>query len=380
MLRKIGTTLLSAAFPQHLSMIMASIQWRPEVNVLTVPQSYKIRFVPRDSVGTDELAAAMAEENPNYTVEDAKTMLAVLRRVTEKKLLNGSQVTIDGMISFGLSFTGRLDSPDDSLPPVDECLHVSVRVLNPFLKEIRQQAHFEKRPMHENGPVIDSAEDTRLHLADVLYSRGVLQLTGTHLLFDPEDEGCECLLEGARSGQAVQSQFGPISDSSIVLVPDIPAQDAPFNNEYTLTVSTRPTGHGSPRVGIYRRRLRSPLTLSNFGHPNPPEVGILTGKAASPLVSVTGGTVSADEMLRIQAVFDIRNSVLLLSLIGMTEDGPAGAAVTVTADGEYTLPGFAESAVSSLNARVNDYAALLNLVRDQYYGRLADVLDVRVGA
>ncbi len=116
---------------------MASIQWRPEVNVLTVPQSWKIRFVPRDSDGTDDLAAAMAEENPNYTEDDAKTMLAVLRRVMQKKLLRGNQATIDGMISFGLSFTGRLESPDDPLPPVDECLHVSVPVLQPFLKEIR---------------------------------------------------------------------------------------------------------------------------------------------------------------------------------------------------------------------------------------------------
>ena len=357
---------------------MASIQWRPEVNVLTVPQSYKIRFVPRDSAGTDDLAAAMAEENPNYTEDDAKTMLAVLRRVIEKKLLNGSQTTIDGMISFGLSFTGRLESPDDPLPPADECLHVDVRVLQPFLKEIRQQAHFEKLPMLIKGPVIESAEDTRLHLADVLYSKGVLKLSGTNLLFDPEEEGCECLIEGTRSGQAVQSQFGPISDSSIVLVPDIPAQDAPFNNEYTLSVSTRPTGYGSPRTGIYSRRLRSPLLLTDFGDPNPPEVGILSSKAASPLVSVTGGTVSANEMLRIQAVFDIRNSVLLLSLLGLKEDGQAGAAVTVAANGDYTLPGFAGSAVSSLNVRVNDYAALLDLVRDQYYGRLADVLDVRV--
>ena len=84
-------------------------------------------------------------------------------------------------------------------------------------------------------------------------------------------------------------------------------------------------------------------------------------------------------MLRIQAVFDIRNSVLLLSLLGMKEDGPAGAVVTVTANGAYTLQGFAGSAVSSLSVRVNDYAALVDLVRDQYYGRLADVLDVRVG-
>ncbi|MGX9728942.1 MAG: hypothetical protein ACTFAK_16990 [Candidatus Electronema sp. VV] len=359
---------------------MATIQWRPEVNVLTVPSSYKIRFVPRDSAGTDDLAAAMNEENPNYSVEDAKTMLALLKRVVQKKLLNGSQATIDGMISFGLSFTGRLDSPDDPLPPVDETLHVDIRVLAPFLKEIRQQARFEKLPMTEKAPVIDSVEDTRLHLADVLYSKGVLKLTGTNLLFDPEAEGCGCVLEGTRSGRAAQTQFGPISDSGIVLVPDIPAQDAPFNNEYTLSVSARPSGHGSPHTGTYRRKLRSPLAVTKLGHPNPSEVGILTGKAANPLASVTGGTVSADEMLRIQAVFDIRNSVLLLSLIGMKEDGPAGAAVTVAANGNYTLAGFAGSVVSSLTVKVNDYAALLDLVRDQYYGRLADMLDVRVGA
>ena len=52
------------------------------------------------------------------------------------------------MISFGFSFTGRLESPDDPLPPVDETLHVDVRVLQPFLKEIRQQSRFEKLSMN----------------------------------------------------------------------------------------------------------------------------------------------------------------------------------------------------------------------------------------
>ena len=121
----------------------------------------------------------MNEENPNYSVEDVKTMLALEERVVQKKLLNGDQVTVDGMLTIGFSFTGRLDSPDDPLPPADECLHVNVRILQPFLKAIRQQARFEKLPMTEKVPVIDSAEDTRLHLADVLYSKGVLHLTGS---------------------------------------------------------------------------------------------------------------------------------------------------------------------------------------------------------
>ena len=54
---------------------MQTIQWRVEPNYLTVPPSYKIRFVPRGSIGTEDLAIAMNEENPNYSVEDAKTML-----------------------------------------------------------------------------------------------------------------------------------------------------------------------------------------------------------------------------------------------------------------------------------------------------------------
>jgi len=357
---------------------MASIQWRPEVNVLTVPQSYKIRFVPRDSDGTDDLATAMAEENPNYTEDDVKTMLAILRRVMQKKLLNGSQATIDGMISLGLSFTGRLESPDDPLPPVDECLHVSVRVLQSFLDEIKQLARFEKLPMLIKGPVIESVEDTRLHLADVLYSKGVLKLSGTNLLFDPEEEGNECVLEGVRKGRKVQTQFGPIADSSVVFVPDIPNQNEPWQNEYTVSVSTRLTGHGSPRTGVYNRRLRSVLLIEGLSHETGP--GILSSSAAdAPYVTLDGGEASVSEMLRIQAVFDIRNSVLLLSLLGMKEDGTAGAVVTVAANGEYTLAGFAESAVSSLTVSVNDYAALLDLVRNQYYGRIVDVLDVRVG-
>ncbi|WP_446011518.1 hypothetical protein [Candidatus Electrothrix sp.] len=64
---------------------MAKIQWRPEVNVLTIPRSYKIRFIPCDSAGTEELAVAMNEENSNYSVNDAKTTLPLQQRVIQKK-------------------------------------------------------------------------------------------------------------------------------------------------------------------------------------------------------------------------------------------------------------------------------------------------------
>lgn len=355
---------------------MAAIQCRLEVNALTVPQSYKIRCLPQEVIGTDGLAAEIAEENPNYNQELAKAMIAALMRRIQKNLINGRQVTIDDAFSFSLSFTGRLDGPDDPLPPTDEMLHVNVRTSAPFLKEIRHQAQLERLPMTEKGPVINSAEDTRLKLHDVLYAGGVLRLSGTNLFFDPAENSGQCVLEGTRSGRAAQAQFGPIANTSIVLVPTVPAQDAPFNNEYSLSVSIRYTEHGAARTGTYRRRLRSLLTVPLFGHPHPPETGILTGNAAAPFVSITGGTASANEMLRIQAVLDIRDSRLLLSLLDMKEGGQAGAAVTVTGNGECTLPGFAGSAVSSLALRVNNYAGLTELVRNYYSGRLVDVVDI----
>ena len=40
---------------------MATIQWRPEINALTTPQSYRILFLPRNVAGKADMAARMAE-------------------------------------------------------------------------------------------------------------------------------------------------------------------------------------------------------------------------------------------------------------------------------------------------------------------------------
>jgi hypothetical protein len=38
---------------------MATIQWRLEVNALTVPESYKVCYISRDSIGPDGLAKSL---------------------------------------------------------------------------------------------------------------------------------------------------------------------------------------------------------------------------------------------------------------------------------------------------------------------------------
>ncbi len=358
---------------------MAMIQWRPEINPLTTPQSYRILFMPRNSAGIEDIAADIALRHPNFSKTDILTILRAEDEAIHARLLNGEQVTKAGAVSYSLTFTGRLNSPDDPLPPLDECLHVNVRVSPPFLAAICQSAQTERLPMEKKLPLISTAQDSLLKLKDVLNPDGALLLTGDDLAFDPAapDSG-QCVIAGTQSGSTVQTRLLRVEQSEILLMPEIPAQAHPWNNEYTVSVSVRYSEHGTLRTGTYSRMLRSPLTVSKMGHPNPPEVGILTGKESSPHVSVIGGSVAADETLRIQAVFDARTDALLFSLLDMQEGGRAGAAVTVTANGSVTLPGFAGSAVTNLTVRVNNYAGLKEMLRNDYGSRMADVLKVEV--
>jgi hypothetical protein len=241
---------------------------------------------------------------------------------------------------------------------------------------MRPSSQLERLSRDKKLPLINTAEDTLLKLDNVLNPDGVLRLTGEDLAFDAEQGTGECVIEGTESGRAVQTRLNLVSNSAIMLMPDIPAQSQQWNNEYTIAVTTHYTEHGTPRTGIYEWMLRTPLAMT-LGN----EAGILTGGgAASAYVTVTGGTATEDTRLRIQVIQDLVEELLLFSLLDMKQGGAVGAAVTVTQNGDYTLPGFADSAVSSLAVRVDAYAALWELVRNSYGGRLVDVLDIRIGS
>ncbi len=352
---------------------MATIQWRPEINALTTPQSYRILAVPRNSASIEDIAADIALHHPNFNEADILTVLRAEDEAIRVRLLNGEQVTKEGSFSWYLAFTGRLDEPDDPLPSPDESLHIHVRVSPPFVEAVRRSARTERLPLVKKLPLISLAEDTLLTLDNVLNPNGALRLTGGGLRFDPKQDGNECVLEGTRNGRAGQTRLVKIEDSEVIVLPEVPVQNNPWNNEYTVSISTRYSEHGSLRTGTCARRLRTPLEVAGFGG----ETGILTGRANSPLVSIIGGTAGTDETLRIQVVFAAADDLLLFNLIDMREDGEAGPEVTVAAEGEYTLSGFAGSAVSSLSIRVDRYSALKDILRNDYAGRLADILEIR---
>uniref|UniRef100_UPI0040577AD8 hypothetical protein n=1 Tax=Candidatus Electronema sp. TaxID=2698783 RepID=UPI0040577AD8 len=351
---------------------MATIQWRPEPNPLTTPPSWRIRFMPRNTAGCNDIAADIAADHPNYNEELAESILELGQEKILRRLINGENVTFTNAFSYTLSLTGRLEGPDDPLPPLDECLHIRVHAAPALVEALRQAAHLERLPPEKKLPLISTAQDTVLGLKDVLNPQGLLRLVGEDMDFDRTPGGGECVIEGTAGGRTVQTRFGKVEASEIILMPDVPSQPHPWNNEYTVSVSTRYSERGTLRTGTYERLLRAPLTVPGLSS----WTGILTGKAAAAHVSITGGTASADTSLRIQVVLDLQGERLLFSLLDMKEGGTTGAAVSVTANGAVTLPGFAGSAVTSMEITVNSYAALWEMVHNDYGGRLVDVLKI----
>jgi hypothetical protein len=355
---------------------MKTVQWRPEVNALTMPQSYSVRHIPRETVGYEGVAARMVRNNPGLTKTQAEANLRAAVQAMQEELAEGNRVTLEDAFTITLSFTARLENPDDPLPPLEECLQVRAVASRPYVDGVRKAVHEERLPMTEKLPQINTAEDTVLKLDDVLYAGSALRLKGTDLFFDSELYGGECVLAGTRAGRAVQTKLVSVSDSEVLLLPEIPAQPEPWNNEYTVAISTRYTEHGTLRTGTYRRKLRTPLVISNVTHH--PDAGILSGPGTVPFARITDGTATASAMLRLQAVLDIGDGHIELTLLDMKEGGKAGLAVSVTANGTFTLNGWEGAAVSSLKVAVENFAGLKDFIHSGYAGRLVDMLDVRV--
>jgi hypothetical protein len=352
-----------------------SIVFRIESNPLTIPHSYWLRFMARDTADEKVLAADISKLHPNFSKEDIETILKAEDQVIMAQLLKGNQVTKKGSFSWFPSCTTSLLHPDDKPSGLNEFVNVNMRVSQVYIELFRQAVEIEREAMHEKLPVISSTRDTLFKLDDVLSPVGLLYITGSNLLFDPESGIDQCVIEGTREGRVVQSRFGTISNTEFFILPDLPSQTQPWNNEYRLLLSTRYTENGTLRTGTYHRMLRCPLGVRIGDNP-----GILSGGGTVPLVTVSGGGLSAEgAQVRVQAVYNVPDANLRLSLLDMKEGGKVGNTVQVSGNGVYTLPGYAGGAVTSLEVTVADYSTLLAMVRNPYGGRLVDILDVGMG-
>lgn len=354
---------------------MPNVQWKPVENALTTPRSYRVQVVPHNTPGYEEMAADISALNPNYNADLIRSLAPLMMEWIQTRLIKGDRVTLEDALSFHLTISGRLDGPDSPLPDDEDLINVNIYATRPFVEKVRKEVQLERLPMSKKQPLITSAEDTKLKLPDVLNPDGVLHLTGSNLFFNENNPDCECVLEGTRNGRTKQSTFASIANSEVLLVPDIPAQADPWNNEYTVSISTQYTEHGTVRTGTFGRKLRTPLSVA-LGNGD----GILTDNANAPYVTVEGGNLSGEEMVRIQVVQDLHQELLFFNLLDMHENGEQGEPVRVSGNGPCTLPGFTGSGLTSLDLTVQKYSKLMEMIRNKYGGRLVDVLKVESGA
>ena len=354
---------------------MPTVYWRPYENALTTPRSYRPRVIPRNTAGYTELAQEISRENPLWSPDLVESILRVRDDKVMELLINGNQVSLANRFTYHLTLAARLEAPDDPLPPPEDCVRVRAYAARACVDEVQQRVQLERLAPTQKAPVLAGAEDTVLRLSNVLNPDGLLRLSGTDLLFDPDDSETGCLLAGTRSGSTMQSRFGPISNGEVLVMPDVPAQDAPWNNEYQVSIMTRYTENGSLRTGTYGRLLRTPLSVT-LGNEN----GILSGSSVNPLVTINNCTLVGDAVqVRIQAVLDSQSGELRLNLLDMQTNGVQADTVTVNEDGTYTLPDLPDAGLMGLEVTVQNAVGLEELVRSNYGGRLVDILNVQPG-
>ncbi|WP_417915527.1 hypothetical protein [Candidatus Electronema sp. JM] len=72
---------------------MQKVQWRPQLNALTSPQSYRAQPVPKESLGYDEMAALISAKNPLWRPGLVKSILLAERETRKAQLFSGVDST-----------------------------------------------------------------------------------------------------------------------------------------------------------------------------------------------------------------------------------------------------------------------------------------------
>lgn len=79
----------------HRRTVMKTVQWRPEPNALTMPPSYSVRHIPRDTIGYDGVAERMVRNNPGLTKTQAEANLRAAMQAMLEELTEGNRITLE---------------------------------------------------------------------------------------------------------------------------------------------------------------------------------------------------------------------------------------------------------------------------------------------
>jgi hypothetical protein len=121
---------------------------------------------------------------------DVKAVVNALSQQTILALLNGNNIAIEGLGTFSLSLSEKLDSVEGTVSDAVE-VRVNVRADAAILDQVRKDAQFEKVVKPPRAPIITGFQDVATGQGNQYTAGSIVTLSGEDLKFNTEsaDEG-----------------------------------------------------------------------------------------------------------------------------------------------------------------------------------------------
>lgn len=195
------------------------------------------------SIGTEEIAKAMAEFNSSFTVADNIGMLKVLESVIVNKLAEGYRVDLP-FGSLKVNATGTCKKIEDtfSLANKNNDISVTFAPAENAKEYIRSNLRFvQDNPDSTKACRIYAVKSKQPDLSEsgsLVFSAGdMVKLQGVKFTFDYSDDAQGVFLENADSAEKVRILNYSRAGSNIV---EFPVPKELKKGTYRITISTKP--------------------------------------------------------------------------------------------------------------------------------------------
>ncbi len=193
---------------------------------------YFPRVVPQGTVPLSTAMEAIVRETGVSDVDVAAVLHALSKQV-RLALLDGRNITIDGLGTFSLSLSEKLTSADAEVSEAVE-VRVNLRPDPELVEAIRREATFERVVKPERAPIITSFRDVATGQENRYTAGNIGEIVGEDLSFNPAaaDEGVFFVAaDGTEVRAPTYAQVG--TRKLVFLIP------AGLNGEQTVEVRTR---------------------------------------------------------------------------------------------------------------------------------------------
>ena len=337
-----------------------------EENLLTNPHSYKCRVTPNDQLDYDAVAALINSANPTISQALAKVVLEQFAAVVMEQLLAGNWVVLTNFVSFMTSMPVSLANSSDPLP--SSVARLKVKTSRTFKDELIAQATYNRSGYPVKVPSISEAQDSFLGIPGFFENDKSFTASGRNIGFDPSYSGVGLYVRNYDNTAVTRQNVVNLNEPSrIMVLANSPATDG--YPEMTLEARNKFTENGVIRTGVYSRKLRGPVTISDA------TLNLIFSSGSTSSLTTISAYTGSDERVQINLSLTPTDELYMkLRTVSIYTGafGEWGTPVQVTGDGAYVLDGaasdvtvtFATGGYDIVLANVIAYGRIMNEVCD----------------